>query len=45
LKKRIEKANAGDYTAAPDRSFEFGLEAILDGIEGKLRKLRRKRRH
>ncbi|GAA2637459.1 hypothetical protein GCM10010411_91310 [Actinomadura fulvescens] len=33
LRTRIETA---DYAAAPDRSFEFGLEAIFDGLESRL---------
>jgi len=25
-----------DYTAAPDNTFEFGLHAILDGLQAQL---------
>jgi AcrR family transcriptional regulator len=35
LRARLETAVA-DYAAAPDNSFEFGLQAILDGIEAQL---------
>lgn len=35
LRVRIETAAAG-YAAAPDNSFEFGLKALLDGIEAQL---------
>ncbi|MCF2529286.1 TetR/AcrR family transcriptional regulator C-terminal domain-containing protein [Yinghuangia soli] len=36
LRSRIEAASGTDYAAAPDRSFEFGLRALLDGIEADL---------
>jgi AcrR family transcriptional regulator len=42
LIKRLETAAAAEYAAAPDSSFEFGLDAILDGIETKLRAHRTK---
>ncbi|MEU4099427.1 TetR/AcrR family transcriptional regulator C-terminal domain-containing protein [Streptomyces tanashiensis] len=29
---------ATGYSAAPDRTFEFGLDAILDGFEAQLTK-------
>jgi hypothetical protein len=32
LRARLETA-AADYGAAPDNSFEIGLQAILDGLE------------
>lgn len=32
LRARLETA-AADYGAAPNDSFEFGLQAILDGLE------------
>ena len=35
LRARLETAVA-DYAAAPNNSFEFGLQAILDGIEAEL---------
>jgi AcrR family transcriptional regulator len=35
LRARLETA-AADYGAAPDNSFEFGLQAILDGLEAQL---------
>jgi AcrR family transcriptional regulator len=38
LGARLETA-AADYGAAPDNSFEFGLQAILDGMEAQLNRL------
>lgn len=38
LRARIESAVESDYYAAPERTFEFGLEAILDGLERALRR-------
>jgi AcrR family transcriptional regulator len=35
LRARLELPSAG-YGAAPDGSFEFGLQAILDGLEARL---------
>jgi AcrR family transcriptional regulator len=35
LRARLDTA-AADYGAAPDNTFEFGLEAILDGLEARL---------
>jgi hypothetical protein len=35
LRARLDAA-ATDYYAAPDNSFEFGLHAILDGLEAQL---------
>ncbi|TCN42777.1 TetR family transcriptional regulator [Kribbella orskensis] len=35
LRARLETAGAG-YGAAPDSSFDFGLEAILDGVQAQL---------
>jgi len=35
LRTRLETA-AADYAAGPDRSFEFGLDAILDGLAAQL---------
>ncbi len=37
LRARLGTAAAG-YAAAPDNSFEFGLQAILDGLEAQLTK-------
>ncbi len=36
LRVRLETAAATDYAAAPDHSFEFGLDAILDGLQAQL---------
>jgi AcrR family transcriptional regulator len=36
LRARIEGVVDTDYGAAPDKSFEFGLEVIFDGLEGQL---------
>src|SRR5262249_19753941 len=36
LRARIDDV-AADYGAAPEGSFEFGLRAILDGLEAELR--------
>jgi AcrR family transcriptional regulator len=36
LRARVESAAASDYAAPPDKSFEFGLQAILDGFEDQL---------
>jgi Tetracyclin repressor-like, C-terminal domain len=35
LLARLETA-AANYAATPDKSFEFGLEAILDGLQAQL---------
>jgi AcrR family transcriptional regulator len=35
LRARLNTA-AADYAAGPDNSFEFGLQAILDGLEARL---------
>jgi AcrR family transcriptional regulator len=35
LRARLETSSA-DYAAGPDDSFEFGLQAILDGLEARL---------
>jgi hypothetical protein len=39
LRARLGTA-AADYGAAPDNSFEFGLQALLDGLEAQLTDLR-----
>jgi AcrR family transcriptional regulator len=36
LSARLDGAAAADYAAAPERTFEFGLRAILDGLEAEL---------
>jgi AcrR family transcriptional regulator len=36
LRARIEGVVDTDYGVAPDKSFEFGLEVIFDGLEGQL---------
>ncbi|AKZ60355.1 putative transcriptional regulator [Streptomyces ambofaciens ATCC 23877] len=36
LRARLETQAATDYAAAPDRTFEFGLRALLDGLEQEL---------
>lgn len=36
LRARLEAAAVADYGAAPDHSFEFGLQAIFDGLEAQL---------
>lgn len=33
---RLETASATEYAAAPEMTFEFGLAAILDGLEARL---------
>jgi AcrR family transcriptional regulator len=43
LRARLESPGA-DYGAAPDRTFEVGLQAILDGLEARLARTRRRRR-
>src|SRR5260370_24369481 len=35
LRARLELPSAG-YGAAPDGSFQFGLQAVLDGLEARL---------
>jgi AcrR family transcriptional regulator len=36
LRARLEGVPSTDYGAAPDKSFEFGLQAIFDGLEARL---------
>jgi AcrR family transcriptional regulator len=36
LRTRLDTSAATDYSAAPDNTFEFGLQAILDGLEAQL---------
>jgi hypothetical protein len=33
LRARLETRAATQYAAAPDETFEFGLQALLDGLE------------
>ncbi|WP_189237543.1 TetR/AcrR family transcriptional regulator C-terminal domain-containing protein [Planomonospora parontospora] len=40
LRARLETPMAIDYAAAPGRTFEYGLQALLDGLEGRLAGLR-----
>lgn len=37
LRSRAEAVTGEDYSAAPDQSFEFGLNVIFDGLEKQLR--------
>jgi AcrR family transcriptional regulator len=37
LRERLATAAAVDYAAAPDNTFEFGLQALLDGLAARLR--------
>jgi AcrR family transcriptional regulator len=37
LRARVESIDSSDYYAAPEKSFEIGLEAIFDGLERHLR--------
>jgi AcrR family transcriptional regulator len=37
LRARFESVDSSDYYAAPEKSFEMGLEAIFDGLERQLR--------
>ncbi|MEV6192115.1 TetR/AcrR family transcriptional regulator C-terminal domain-containing protein [Streptomyces sp. NPDC051920] len=36
LRRRLDTSAAAEYAGAPDRSFEFGLRALLDGFEATL---------
>ncbi|MEU9058285.1 TetR/AcrR family transcriptional regulator C-terminal domain-containing protein [Streptomyces sp. NPDC048430] len=36
LRARLDTEAALDYAAAPDNTFEFGLQALLDGLEQRL---------
>jgi AcrR family transcriptional regulator len=36
LRSRLDTAAAADYSAGPEQAFEFGLQAILDGLERQL---------
>jgi hypothetical protein len=36
LRARLEAAPSIDYADAPDKSFEFGLQTILDGLQAQL---------
>ncbi|MBL1075598.1 TetR/AcrR family transcriptional regulator C-terminal domain-containing protein [Nocardia sp. 2] len=37
LRTRIERAAATEYNAAPDNSFQFGLDTLLNGLQDRLR--------
>ncbi|UFS93941.1 TetR/AcrR family transcriptional regulator C-terminal domain-containing protein [Nocardia huaxiensis] len=37
LRTRIERAAGTDYNAAPESSFQFGLDTLLDGLQDRLR--------
>jgi hypothetical protein len=37
FRSRIERMADFGYASAPEQSFEFGLAAILDGLENQLR--------
>ncbi|MER5854695.1 TetR/AcrR family transcriptional regulator [Streptomyces sp900105245] len=36
LRERLDTTAATEYVAAPDRTFEFGLQSLLDGFEARL---------
>ncbi|MER6998590.1 TetR/AcrR family transcriptional regulator C-terminal domain-containing protein [Streptomyces sp. NPDC000410] len=36
LRSRLEGAAAAEYAAAPEDTFEFGLQALFDGLENRL---------
>jgi hypothetical protein len=36
LRQRLHGASASSYAAAPDSNFQFGLTAILDGLQARL---------
>lgn len=36
LRARLEQPEASEYAGAPERSFEFGLAALLDGLQARL---------
>ncbi|WP_333737009.1 TetR/AcrR family transcriptional regulator [Streptomyces sp. IBSBF 2806] len=36
LRKRLDTSAATEYAAAPDNTFEFGLQSLLDGFEARL---------
>ncbi|ROP47840.1 TetR/AcrR family transcriptional regulator [Streptomyces sp. PanSC9] len=36
LRERLDTTAATEYVAAPDRTFEFGLQSLLDGFETRL---------
>jgi hypothetical protein len=44
LRARLQTAASG-YSAAPDNTFEFGLQAILDGLQAQLTARRTPRSH
>jgi AcrR family transcriptional regulator len=44
LRLRVDSSAAAQYGAAPAESFKFGLQAILDGLEGELKREQESRR-
>ncbi|WP_106396299.1 TetR/AcrR family transcriptional regulator [Actinocorallia populi] len=36
LRVRLETRQATDYAAGPDETFQFGLRALLDGLQGRI---------
>ncbi|MFE7531346.1 TetR/AcrR family transcriptional regulator [Kitasatospora sp. NPDC057542] len=38
LRARIDSAASTDYAEAPDDTFDFGLQSLLDGLEDRLRR-------
>jgi AcrR family transcriptional regulator len=44
LRERLDTTAAADYATAPENTFEFGLQAILDGLEARLAAGRHSRR-
>ncbi len=36
LRERLDTTAATEYVAAPDRTFEFGLQSLLEGFETRL---------
>jgi AcrR family transcriptional regulator len=44
LRERLDTSAASEYAAAPDNTFEFGLQSILDGFEARLTADRTSRR-
>jgi hypothetical protein len=36
LRERLDRPAPAEYATAPDSSFEFGLQGILDGLQARL---------
>lgn len=36
LRERLDTTSATEYAAAPDDTFAFGLQSLLDGFEARL---------